>query len=206
MGQNIAPGFFAWLGPTSSGKALVGLLARRSPGVYLKNLLSRLFVQGKIASSKAECTYGGIPLRPLPKTFGERVVVVGDAAGQVKPTTGGGIYYGLLCADIAADTVHEALCADDLSEKRLALYERNWKGMLGRELQMGYWARRLYEKLNDSQIELIFDVVHSNNIHEDLLQSPEFSFDWHGDSIVRVLRHMPLRKTVGAMTKAILPF
>lgn len=189
LGQSIAPGFFAWLVPTSSGKALVGLLTRRSPGSYLKNLLSRLFVEGKIASPEAGFTYGRIPLTPLPKTYGERLVVVGDAAGHVKPTTGGGIYYGLLCADMAADTIHEALCAGDLSAKRLARYEQRWKRMLARELQIGYLARRIYEKLSDSQIEHIFDVVHSNNIHEELLQSPDFSFDWHGDSILRVIRH-----------------
>jgi len=197
FGQSIAPGFFAWLVPTSSGKALAGLLTRRSPGWYLKNLLSRLFVEGKIASPEAEPTYGGIPLTPLRKTYRERLVVVGDAAGHVKPTTGGGIYYGLLCADMAADTVHEALCADDLSAKRLARYERAWKRMLARELQIGYLARRLYEKLSDSQIERIFDLIHSNNIHEELLQSPDFSFDWHGDSVLRALRH----KTLGRLLR-----
>ena len=194
FGQSIAPGFFAWLVPTSSGKALAGLLTRRSPGSYLKNLLLRLFGEGKIASPEAESTYGGIPLTPLPKTYGERLVVVGDAAGHVKPTTGGGIYYGLLGADMAADTVHEALCADDLSAKRLARYERDWKRMLVKELRIGYLARRLYENLSDSQIERIFDLIRSNNIHEELLRSPDFSFDWHGDSVLRVLRHKTLGK------------
>lgn len=206
FGQEVAPGFFAWLVPTSPGKALAGLLSRRSPDFCLRNLLSRLVVQGKIASAEVGSTYGGIPLTPLPKTSRERVIVVGDAAGQVKPTTGGGIYYGLLCADIAADTVHEALRADDLSAKRLGRYEKDWKGMLARELQIGYWARRLYERLSDRQIERIFDIIQSNNIHEVLLQSQDFSFDWHGDSILKALRHKPLRQAIWAMTKAFFPF
>jgi len=197
FGQSIAPGFFAWLVPTASGKALAGLLTRRSPGAYLKELLSRLFVEGKIASPEAESTYGIIPLKPLPKTYGERLVVVGDAAGHVKPTTGGGIYYGLLGADIAADTVHEALCADDLSAKRLARYEQGWKRILDRQLQIGYLARRLYEQLSDSQIEHIFELFHSDNVHEELLQSPDFSFDWHGDSVLRALGH----KTLGRLLR-----
>ena len=67
--------------------------------------------------------------------------MVGDAAGQVKPTTGGGIYYGLLCADIAANNLHRALDADDLSARNLANYEREWKKKLGRELKIGYYAR-----------------------------------------------------------------
>ena len=204
FGQSIAPGFFAWLVPTASGKALAGLLTRRSPRVYLKKLLSRLFVEGKIASPEAESTFGIIPLKPLPKTYGERLVVVGDAAGHVKPTTGGGIYYGLLGADMAADTVHEALCVDDLSAKRLARYEREWKKMLDRQLQIGYLARRLFEQLSDSQIEQIFDLIHSNNIHEELLQSPDFSFDWHADSVLRVLGHKILGRPLRRLKKLFL--
>ena len=103
FGREIAPGFFAWLVPTSSPKALVGLLSRRNPGPYLRKLLSSLLAQGEIVFSEVELSYRGIPLKPLPRTYGDRLIVAGDAAGQVKPTTGGGIYYGLLCADIAAN-------------------------------------------------------------------------------------------------------
>ncbi len=205
MGQSIAPGFFAWLVPTAPGKGLVGLLTRRHPELYINNFLSRLQEQGKIASAEVKCRYGGIPLRPLPKTCRERVVVVGDAAGQVKPTTGGGVYYGMLCADIAADTIHEAFCAKDFSARKLAVYEKRWKQVLAREIQIGYLARRFYEKLSDSQIEQIFDIIRKNRIHEALLDSPDFSFDWHGDSILRVLGNKPLSKTVRGLAKSLLP-
>lgn len=197
LGQEIAPGFFGWLVPTSAGKALAGLLSRRSPGSYLKNLLSSLLAQGKITSTETKIIYGGIPLSPLPKTYRERVVVVGDAAGQVKPTTGGGIYYGLLCADIAAEVIHSALSAGDFLGKRFARYEKDWKKKLSRELQIGYWARKTYEGLDDRQIENIFDIIQANNIHEDILQSPDFSFDWHGDSILRALKNKPLARMFG---------
>ena len=94
--------------------------------------MSSLQAQGRIASSEAGISHGGIPLKPLPRTYGERLVVVGDTAGLVKPTTGGGIYYGLLSADMAADTLHRALKANDLSAKSLASYEREWKNRLGK--------------------------------------------------------------------------
>ena len=205
FGQEVAPGFFTWLVPTSSGKALAGLLSRRKPGVYLNNFLSTLHAQGKIASAEAKITCGALPLTPLPKTYGERIIIVGDAAGQVKPTTGGGIYYGLLCADIAADVVHEALCADDLSAKRLERYEKDWKKKLSRELQVGYWARKLYEKLSDREIERVFSLATVNNIHEVLLRSPDFSFDWHSGSIINALKHKPLRQAVWSMARSFLP-
>ena len=125
FGGEITPGFFAWLVPISSQKALVGLLSRRKPEVYLRRLLARLLAQGKIVSTKVEMTRGGIPLQALARTYGERLLVVGSAAGQVKPTTGGGIYYGLLCADIAANHLNRALKSDNLSAENLSSYQRS---------------------------------------------------------------------------------
>jgi len=199
FGQEVAPGFFAWLVPTSTPKALVGLLSRRSPGLYLRKLISSLLAQGKIVSDEAELSHRGISLKPLAKTYGRRLVVVGDAAGQVKPTTGGGIYYGLLCADIAANNLHRALENDDLSARNLASYEREWKKKLRRELKIGYYARKFYEHLSDRQVDRIFAIIKSNGIDEALLKADDLSFDWHGEVILRLLGHRVLSKTIEVM-------
>ena len=196
--QWLAPGFFAWFVPTTEGRALVGLFSRRNPGTNLRDLLESLFRQGKIATPEVKISYGGIPLRPLPKTYLRRVLVVGDAAGQVKPTTGGGIYYGLLCAEVAVDTLHRALSADRFSERLFSRYQKEWKQRIGRELRTGYFARRLYERLTNHQIDKIFDIIESRDIHRSLLQSPNLSFDWHGDIIVEGLKHLaPWRRVFG---------
>ena len=197
FGSHVAPGFFAWLVPTSQGRALAGLLSRHHTGSYLKRFLHDVASRGKIASPEVRIRYGGIPLEPLPRTSGERVIVVGDAAGQVKPTTGGGIYYGLLCAHIAADTLHQALCANDFSTKALSSYDRKWRGMLSQELRIGRWARWVFEKLNDRQIEYLFQRARSRHIPESLLNAADFSFDSHGRLIVRGARYVGL---VGAMS------
>jgi digeranylgeranylglycerophospholipid reductase len=181
---------------------LAGLLSRRSPSSYLKNLMESLKMQHKIVATGMKITCGGIPLTPLPKTYMERLLVVGDAAGQVKPTTGGGIYYGLLSADIAVDVVHEALRADGFSAGSLGNYEKGWKKRLGRELEIGYWARKLYEKLSDRQIEQIFDIIEANRIHESLLRSPGFSFDWHGNLIMMALKDKRLHQAVRNAAKS----
>lgn len=196
FGQEIAPGFFGWLVPTSARTARVGLLSRKNPGEYLQKLLASLLVQGKIASSGVELNYGAIPLKPLPKTYRERLLVVGDAAGQVKPTTGGGIYYGLLCANLAAETLHQALLADDLSAKSLAQYERAWKGKLRNELKIGYWARKIFERLSDRQIDRIFDIVKANGIDQALLKAKDLSFDWHSKAILALLGHRVVAKAI----------
>ena len=203
LGRDIAPGFFAWLVPTSPQRALAGLLSRRSPGLYLRKFLSSLSAQGKIASAEAELSYGWTPLKPLARTCGDRLMVVGSAAGQVKPTSGGGIYYGLLCADMAANNLHRALKSDALSARNLANYEKEWKRKLGRELRAGYWARKFYEILSDRQIDRIFDIIKSNGIDEALLKADDLSFDWHGRVVLRLLGHQALSKAIKAMR---LPF
>jgi len=187
-GQEMAPASFAWLVPTIPGRALVGLLSRRNPGFYLRRLLSTLLAEGKIASDAVGLRYGGISLKPLPRTYSDRLVVVGTAAGQVKPTTGGGIYFGLLCADIAADTLHRALEANTLSAVDLAGYQYQWWGKLRSELKTGYRARKLYERLSDWQINKLFDIIRFSRIEQALCKTDDLTFDWHGRVVSRVPR------------------
>jgi digeranylgeranylglycerophospholipid reductase len=194
---DMAPGFFAWIVPTTPPLARVGLLTRKTPGIYLQKWLNHLESGGKIPSRAAELNYGAIPLKPPQRTYAERLVVVGDAAGQVKPTSGGGIYYGLLSADIAAATLHGALEDGDLSARRLVCYQRGWKKKLGRELTMDYWARRIFERLGEKQIDRIFEIVRSGNIDVAMLKAKDLSFDWHSKMVARTLNilRMPFRSS-----------
>ncbi|OGO15914.1 MAG: hypothetical protein A2Z02_06365 [Chloroflexi bacterium RBG_16_48_7] len=200
---NVAPGFFAWLVPTRPPIARVGLMTRKDPDVYLRKWLAHLAARGKIASADAEISYAGIPLKPLPRTCGERVVVIGEAAGQIKPTSGGGIYYGLLCADIAAKILHQALEDDDLSAKRLTRYEREWRKKLGQELKTGYRARKLFERLSDKQIDRIFEIIKTNRLDEALLRAEDLSFDWHSKSILRLMGYQMISRALSVIK---LPF
>jgi digeranylgeranylglycerophospholipid reductase len=199
----MAPGFFAWLVPAAQPLARAGLISRGNAGAELKKWLSELANQGKILSAGAGIRYGGIPLKPLSRSYGERIIVVGDAAGQVKPITGGGIYYGLISADIAAATLSRALADDDISATRLARYERTWRKKLGRELRIGYWFRKLFERLNDRQIDRLFEIVGKRGIDAALLKDKDLSFDWHASTIVRLLKYQVVATTIGKIT---LPF
>jgi len=203
FGQETAPGFFGWLVPTADGKARVGLLARKDPDEYLKKLLDLLVSQGRIVPGEGTPSYDAIPLKPLRRTHGDRVLAVGDAAGQVKPTTGGGIYYGMLCADIAADTLHKALHRDDLSAKNLSPYDREWRRKLGHELMIGYRARKLFERLSDQKIDHLFDVIEKNHIDTALLEATDVSFDWHSRAIMKLLRRAVVARVLGSIR---LPF
>ena len=201
FGEEIAPGFFAWLVPSSLSRARVGLLARQRPGHYLRKLISSLAIQGKIASAEAELSYGRVPVKPLARTYFERLLVVGTAAGQVKPTTGGGIYYGLLCADIAAETLKQALASNDLSAKGLASYERAWQKKLGGELKKGYRVRKFYERLNDPQIDRLFDTIDAEGMAQVLLGDSKVSFDWHSGGLLRILGNAALSRVSQVMKR-----
>jgi flavin-dependent dehydrogenase len=193
---DVAPGFFAWLAPVSPTKAKAGLLALDKAGACLKKWLGELEKQGKIASSDVKISYGGIPLKPPTRTYGERVIAVGDAAGQVKPLSGGGIYYGLLCADIAAGVLHKALEDNDLSAKRLAGYQRAWRRKLGKELRTGYWTRRLYERMSNLQVDSLFWAIKAAGIDEAMLKAKDLSFDWHSRTVMRLLKYQVVSKTL----------
>ncbi len=202
FGGNIAPGFFAWLTPTSQNKALLGLLSRRNVRTHLNLLTANLQSKGKIQPSGERPRIWGVPLRPLARTFDDRVLVVGDAAGQTKPTTGGGIYYALLSAEMASETLHDAFKAGDLSSARLSSYERQWKSLLAKELRISYYARRFYETLNDPQIDQILKAVASNGVRDAMINDPSLSFDWHGQLISKALSF----KTLSLLLRSINPF
>ena len=204
FGQRVAPGGFAWLVPISPGKAYVGLLATCQAKPYLEKFLNSLFSQGRVATQRTEIRQRAIPMGTLPRSYGDRLLVIGDAAGQVKPTTGGGIYFGHLGARMAAKVLREALVIDNLAAGQLSRYQKDWKTKMGKELSRGYWARWAYAKLSDSQIEGIFETLDSNGMAGSLLCSGGFSFDWHSKLITTVLRRSstyPFRKVKALLSR-----
>jgi geranylgeranyl reductase family protein len=201
--QSLAAGGFAWLVPTTDDKGLAGLLTRHHAESYLNRLLSHLEAQGKIASTNAEASYDAIPLRPLPRTCANRILVIGEAAGQVKPTTGGGIYYGLIGADIAAECLHQAFVTNDFSAAKLSSYDRLWRARLNRELRAGYWLLRFYRRLSNQHIERLFRIMSRNNVPQFVAGLETLPFDWHSTLIMKLLKHLATN-TTGRAARALL--
>ncbi len=100
-----------------------------------------------------------LPIGPPEKTYSDRVLLVGDAAGQVKPWTGGGIVYSLAAAKAAAGIVSEAIERGDFSEEFLEKYEREWKKILGKNIRRGLFMRDVYKKMNNSEIEILMKLA-----------------------------------------------
>ena len=206
LGDAVAPGSFGWLVPFSESRALVGLLSRRKLNGHMDSLLSSLRRAGRVRSVVKEPRRWGIPIKPLAKTYGDRVLVVGDAAGFVKPTTGGGIYYALLSGEAAAEAAHGAIAAGDYSARRMKLFEDSWQDTFGRELRIGYYARRMYEALGDSQIERLLNGFTAAHVRRELISSREFSFDWHSGLILKAMGHRELGKVVRSFGPVVAPF
>ena len=193
FGRKIAPGSFAWLVPFWRGEqyyARIGVSATEPAAPYLQRQLEALVRSGQVKGEVGKIRSWTIPIRPLPRTFTDRVLAVGDAAGQAKPTTGGGLFYGLLCAQFAAETLIEALQKGDLSARILSRYEARWRDRLGGEFRIGAFFRRLFEKMRDEEIDQAFRVVSSDGILAHL--SRKANFDWHKEAILYVLRHPSL--------------
>ena len=199
LGSDVAPGFFSWLVPTGPNLALAGLLVRRNSQALLNGFVQHLRSEGKLVDVVKEPTCWGIPLRPLDRTYRDRILVVGDAAGQVKPTTGGGIYYSLLAGDIATEVLSGALAADDLSAATLSLYQERWRSLLLKEMESGYSARRLYEFLTDRQISSLVRKAAANGFRSELANSSDIQFDWHSRMIAKVMGHPVIGRTLWLM-------
>lgn len=167
VGQERAPGFFSWMIPTTpdgeNGKVEVGVDIKSPHGAQFyyermwKDDASAKFLRADAKSSFDIC--GCIPLGPIKKTHAERVAVVGDAGAQTKPTSGGGVYTGLVCAGHLAEVADLALEEDDLSETRLSEYHDRWYADVGRELYVGWRLRKAFMHLRDDQVEELFHLL-----------------------------------------------
>jgi len=168
LGRDVAPNFFAWAVPASEGIARVGLASDSAGSLrqFFARLLEKRFSsgEGKNACEIVEIGGGMIPIGVPEKTVSDNVMLVGDAAGQVKPTSGGGIYTGMVCAKIAGEVA--ALCAmrGDTSAKALGEYERRWRSILEKELFFGFQVHNLLCHLRDEDINRIFKLFDSPGI------------------------------------------
>jgi len=102
-----------------------------------------------------QCKGGTLPLAPLEKTYSDRVILVGDAAGVINPLSGEGIYYAMSSGEIAANIISESLESEDTSEKFLSKYQKNWKKDFGRDIKLLLRATKGLRKETDKFIRLV---------------------------------------------------
>src|SRR5260370_3328053 len=132
-GSYFAPQGFAWVVPVGRDAepfARLGVMCSTNPDIAFRRFLEGIAERWQLDTIDLTPRKRMLPLAPISRTYGDRLLVVGDAAGLVKPTTGGGIYFSIVTAAIAADLMAEALAKDKLSSVSLSEYERRWRCQL----------------------------------------------------------------------------
>jgi len=198
----VAPKGFAWVVPVhrpSGTFARVGLMCDRDARDHFDRFLAQVgprwrtgngdgLAAGMLPRTKI------LPLAPIARTYASRLLAVGDAAGLVKATTGGGIYYSLLSGRIAADVLARALADDDLGEAALAVYERRWRALLGEELDAQITLRNIANELSNDQIEELFELARTDGIMPIVRRTA--TFNRHRQLILSLLSHPPARRVL----------
>lgn len=200
IGREVAPKGFAWVVPVRRPEGLharIGLMCDGNAGVYFEQFLACLKRLALPAASDARPRQGMLPLAPIRKTYGNRFLVAGDAAGFVKPTTGGGVFYGMISADIAARVLSEALRLDRLDESGLFLYQNLWQERLLEEIEAQLTLRLLMQKLSDNELEGIFDLWATDGLMP--LIRNTVTFNRHRKLIGAMIRYPAMRKILFRM-------
>ncbi|MGD0202446.1 MAG: NAD(P)/FAD-dependent oxidoreductase [Candidatus Bathyarchaeia archaeon] len=189
LGKNYAPGFYGWLIPRLDGTAKVGLATNKgNPREFLHQLMSKHPVASK-QLGKAKITqigYHAISLGgPINRAYANGFLAVGDCASQVKPTTGGGVIFGLTCAKIAAETASEAIKQGDVSPDFLRVYQKRCSDLLSFDFIVMLRLRRFLDSLSDEKVDEMLRICGKLGVDKALSDVDEI--DFQGKLMLKVL-------------------
>jgi len=198
FGSEIAPKGFAWAVPVrrASGTfARIGVMADNDAGLYFSRMLARVRERWAVSvPDEISPRRRMLPLASVKRTYADRVLAVGDAAGLVKPTTGGGIYYSVISGEIAAEVLGKGLAAGDLSAAALREYEGCWRGRFQSEFTAQLALRFVAQRMRDADIDALFSLATTDGILPLVRQTARFNR--HRDFILALLRHQPARRAL----------
>lgn len=186
LGGSLFHGGFGWAIPGAGDSVRLGLCNGSYAAKRMTEFYTHPLVQGRLLESPGKIKSKRIPIEASTRTFGDRLLIVGDAAGQVKPTTGGGIHYGILCGNLAAETLHEAFQQGDLTADSLSSYERRWRRKLALELRVGRFFRRVGLRLDDVQLDRLVRAYDDAEVRDLVRRTAKF--ERHKDFILALCR------------------
>ncbi len=198
FGSEIAPKGFAWAVPVkraSGNFARIGVMADGDAGAYFSKMVDRVRNRwGLDVPAETAPKRRMLPLGCVRRTFTDRVLAVGDAAGLVKPTTGGGIYYSVVSGEIAAEVLGSRLGTGDLSAAALREYETRWRERFQSEFTAQFALRFVAQRMRDTDIDALFTLALTDGILPLVRQKARFNR--HRDFILALLRHQPARRAL----------
>jgi len=179
LDQEKYPGFFAWIIPSGEGKGKVGVAGR---GIKVSETMED-FLKSKGSHSTIRKIFAPIWIKgPIKKFVENNVVIVGDAAGQSKPTTAGGIYSSGMGGVLAGRAISKFLESNNQSD--LEEYQKQWNKHFGEEFEKQKMMRTILERLDNNTINKLFDSITPEIIKE---ISEKEDFDFHTGSILKLL-------------------
>ena len=172
-------GFFAWVIPSGEGKGKVGVAGR---GIKVSETLDNI-LRDKGEHSTIRKIFAPIWIKGPIKNFVEgKTVIIGDAAGQAKPTTAGGIFTSGMGGIYAGQAISEFLKTNNSED--LEQYQKKWTERFGKEFEKQILARKLLERIDNNTINKLFESITPEIIKE---ISEKDDFDFHTGSIIKLL-------------------
>ena len=177
--QEKYPGFFAWIIPSNDGMGKVGVAGR---GIRAAQVLEE-FLSKKGKFSIIRKIFAPIWIKgPIDNFVSDRLVIIGDAAGQSKPTTAGGIFSCGFAGILAGQAIAKYLETGKKSE--LKEYQKKWKEKFEKEFEKQLFARKLLERLDNQTINKLFKSI-TPEITKEISENDDF--DFHTGSIIKLL-------------------
>lgn len=195
FGRDMAPDGFAWAVPVMRPEGphvRVGVMTSRDVLGCYAGMIERLRVRWGIVDPETPPRQKILPLGAVGRTYGDRMLAIGDAAGLVKPTTGGGIHYSIVSAALAAEVAVNALERDRLDAAALSTYERAWRAELAEEFEAQHALRDVVTKLTDQAIDSFFELAHTDGIMPIVRATARFNE--HRPLIRALFNHAPARR------------
>ena len=189
--QEKYPGFFAWIIPSGDGKGKVGVAGR---GIKVSEALESILKEkGKFSTIRK--IFAPIWIKGPIKNFVEgKTVIIGDAAGQAKPTTAGGIFTSGMGGVYAGQAISEFLKTNNRDD--LDQYQKKWTARFGKEFEKQLLARKILERIDNNTINKLFETI-TPEITKEISENDDF--DFHTGSIIKLLGLKGSIKTVQAL-------
>lgn len=188
---NASPDFFGWLIPLSSTRARVGLCGLSNVPQRFENFLKNF------SSGNVHEVTGTIPIGIRKKTYGDGCLIIGDAAGFPKPTSGGGVYTGVRSARHASFVAIKACENENFSDAFLFEYEKLWQQDFGRELELGLTALEIRKKFSSEEIDSTIDLLNDPEVLKIILEHGDM--DRPSELMKQLLKHPAVFGKLGVL-------
>jgi len=161
LGKKIAPGGYIWVFPKGKDAANVGIgiLASLSESGMAKKLLDDFISKDPRLKNGAPLRFlaGAVPVANPVETVRDNLLLIGDAARQVDPITGGGLTHCLEGGKIAGETIGKAIESQDFSKEMLFEYETRWKEAFGKKIKRNYMVKEILLDMEDKTLNMLAD-------------------------------------------------